>query len=198
MDDSRARRERVRGSTQENSRRLGQLAPAQKPGVIAHAAKHAQHRQAVYVEYGLGLRVIADIDAIAGQAENAGHAHGRCAEHVALNRDPVAVPRRYLHHHRVAAPRQQRAHADAGHVTVCPRSVGRIDRVHVAVELRGALVYFGWIRRIRRRDFGGHCEAAGPQHALEPAERGVPGPDRQRIAGNQRFVFKLHVCHSRP
>ena len=60
------------------------------------------------------------------------------------------------------------------------------------------LVNFGRVGRVGRRDLGSHREAAGPQHTLEPAERGVPGPDRQRIAGYQRFVFKLHDCRSRP
>ena len=179
--------------TQEHARRETDLAAALKVMVIAQGARDAEQRHAVQIEHRLGLRMIAGLHAVAGQAQDVADAHGGAAENVALNRDAVLVAAGDLHDGRIADARQQRAHGETRHVAVRAAAVGGVDRIDIAVENPRAFVHFLRVGGIRRRKFGGDREAAGAQHAFEASRRGMPGQDRQRIA-RDRFVFEFHAA----
>jgi hypothetical protein len=66
--------------------------------VVAQATADLQQRHAVEVEHRLGLRMVAGLHPVAGQAQHVGHAHGRAAQDVALDRDAVLVAAGDLHH----------------------------------------------------------------------------------------------------
>ena len=113
----------------------------------------SEQRDAIQVEHGLRLRVIARLHAVAGQAQHVAHAHRGAAENVALDRDAILVAAGDLHDRRVADPGQQRADGEARHVAVRAAAVGRVDRIDVAVEHAGARVDILGIGRVRRREF---------------------------------------------
>ncbi len=158
---------------------------------IAQGARDIEQRHAVQIEYRLGLRMIAGLHAVAGQAQHVAHAHRGAAENIALNGDAILVAAGDLHDGCVTDACQQRAHRDTRHMAIGAAAVGGIDGIDVAVEHPRALVHIVRIRGIRRRKLGGDCKAAGAQHALESSRRGMSGQDRQRIAGN-RFVLESH------
>jgi hypothetical protein len=116
------------------------LRPLWKAMLVAQHAADFEQRHRIQVEHRLGLRMIARLYAIAGQAQHVAHPHRRAAQDVALDRDPVAVAAGDLHHRRVADARQQCAHRQARHVAIRARAVGGVDGVDVAVEHARACV----------------------------------------------------------
>ena len=72
----------------------------------------SKQRHAVKVEDRLGTGLVAGLHAVAGQAEDVGHAHRGRAQHVALDGDAVPVAAGDLHDRRVAHAGEQRADAD--------------------------------------------------------------------------------------
>ena len=88
----------------------------------------------VEVEYRQCLRMIARLHAVAGEAQQVAHSHGRAAENIALDGDAVPVAAGDLHHRRIADAGQQRTHREARHVAVGAAAVGGVDRVHMPVE----------------------------------------------------------------
>ena len=112
------RREGIVGGAEEHVRRVGDLAAAQEPMLVAQRARDLEQRHAVEIEHRLRLRMVARLHAVAGQAQHVAHAHRGAAEDVALDRDAVAVAAGDLHDRRVADARQQRADGEARHVAV--------------------------------------------------------------------------------
>ena len=135
--------------------------------LVAHAARDLQQRDGVEIEHGLGLRMIAGLHAVAGQAQHIADAHRGAAQDVALDGDAVPVATGNLHDGCVTDPRQQRADREARHVTVRAAAVRRIDRVDVAFEHARAAIDLFRIGRIRRRELGRDRERPRAQHALE-------------------------------
>ena len=191
------RRERILGRAEEHARRERDLAAALEAVLVAQRPADVEQRDAVEIEHGLGLRMIAVGDTVAGEAQHVAHAHRRAAEDVALDRDPVAVAARDLHHGRIADARQQRAHGEARHVAVGAAAVRRVDRVDVAVEHASAAIDVFRIRGIRGVELGRYRERSGAQQALEAARRRVSRQDGQRIA-RHGLVFELHRAPARP
>ena len=111
--------------------------------------------------------MVACLHAIARQAQHIADAHRGGTEDVALDTDAVPVTTRDLHDRRVARAGQERTHAHARHVTVGAAAVGRVDRIHIAVEDACAGVDLVRISGIGRCELGRHREAARAQHALE-------------------------------
>ena len=148
---------------------------------------------AVEIEHRLGLRMVAAAHTVAGEAQHVADAHRGAAQDVALDRDPVAVAARDLHHGRVADARQQRADGEARHVAVGAAAVRCVDRVDVAVEHARAAIDVLGIGGIGRVELGGDGECSGAQHALEAAGRRVSRQDRQRIA-RHRLVVEVHAA----
>ena len=171
------------------------LAAALEAVILTERSCDIEQRDAVQIEYRLRLRMIARLHAVAGQAQHVAYAHGGAAQDVALNGDAVFVAAGDLHDGRVADARQQRTHRDARHVAIGAAAVGSVDCIDIAVEHACALVDIFWIGGVRRRKLGGHGEPSCPQHALETAGRGVPGQNRQRVAGH-RLVFEFHAVPS--
>src|SRR5205085_10017094 len=129
-----------------------------------------------------GLRMIARLHAVAGQAQHVADAHGGAPEDVTLDGDAVPVAAGNLHDRRVTNTRQQRTHSDAGHVAVGAGAVGGVDGIDVPVEDARALVDVFRVGRIRGRELRCDGERAGTQHALEPPRGRVTRQDGQRIA----------------
>ena len=88
-------------------------------------------------------------------------------------------------HRRVAHAGQQRADADRRHVAVGARRIDGVDRVHPAVEYRGAVVDLLRVGGIGRVQLRRHGELAAPEHALQPPARRMAGQriERQVHAG---------------
>ena len=173
------------------ARRESDLAPALKTMFIAQVARDLEQRHAVQIEHRLRLRMIAGLHAVAGETQHVANAHRGAAQDIALNRNAILIPAGDLHHGRIADVSQQRADGETRHVAVRAAAVGGVDRVHVAVEDPRALVHIRRVGRIRRGELGGDRETTCAQHAFEAARRGMPGQDRQRIAGD-RFVLESH------
>src|SRR3972149_5069545 len=70
------RRERVDGGADEHLRRHRDPAPGQEAAVVAHHPDGFQQRHAVEVEHRLCARLIADLHAVAGGAQDVGPAPG--------------------------------------------------------------------------------------------------------------------------
>jgi len=115
----------VFGRAQEHARRERQLATALKPLLVAQHPRDLQQRQAVQVEHGLGLRMIAGLHAVAAQAQDVATpiaAPPRMSPWIAIRFLSAAGD---LHHGGVTGPRQQRAHGQARHVAIGSAAVGR-------------------------------------------------------------------------
>ncbi len=166
-------------------RRRRNLAAGKKVGLVAHRAHGLKKRDRIEVEDGDCPGLIAGLHAVAGQAKDVGDAHGRGAEHVALDSDAISVAASRLHDDRVAHARQQRADADRGHVAVGARSVDSVDGVDPALKDGGSVVDILRVGGVGRVQLRRHCELAAPKHALEPPARRVAGQriERQVDAG---------------
>ena len=167
------------------------LRPLSKLMIFAQRAGDAEQRHAIQIEHRLGLRMIAGLHAVAGQAQHVAHAHRRTAQNIALNRDPVLVAAGNLHDRRIADARQQRANRETRHMAVRAAAVGRIDRIDVAVEHPRTLINVFRVGRIGRCEFGRDREPLRAQHPLETPRRGMAGQDRQRIP-RHRFIVESH------
>jgi hypothetical protein len=130
------RGERVDRRAEKNLRRRGQLAAREELRIVAHDAHGFEQRHAVEVEDRLCARLVAGLHAVAGQAHDVGDAHGRAAQHVALDGDAVLVAAGDLHDRRITHAGQERADAHGGHVAVGAGRIDRVDAVHPAVEDR--------------------------------------------------------------
>ena len=91
--------------TKKNPGWATELTAAEQFMLIAHTADHAKHRHAVEVEHGFCFRMVANANAIAGQAQNIRNTHRRSTEHITLDGNTISVPRRSLHDHRITTPR---------------------------------------------------------------------------------------------
>ena len=89
---------------------------------------------------GLAPGLVAALHAVAGEAEDVGDAHGRRAEHVALDGDAVAVAAGDLHDHGIAGARQQAADADARHMRVGAGGIDGVDGIADLGEHERAVV----------------------------------------------------------
>ncbi len=154
------------------------LRPERNFAVVAHDADGLEQRHGIEVEDGLGAGLVARLHAVAGEAQDVVHAHRRRAEHVALDGDAVLVAAGDLHDRRIAHAGQQRADADRRHVAVGAGGIDGVDAVDPAVEDRARVRRRPRIGAVGRVELGRHREFAAPQHALQPAARGMAG---QRI-----------------
>src|SRR5690242_4932479 len=91
------RGERVLDRTDVPVRRRVQRAPGQQPPLVAHGAGGPHELDAVQVEHGLGVRVVAEPRVVAGHQDHVEDAEGGGGQQVGLERDPVAVAAGDLH-----------------------------------------------------------------------------------------------------
>ena len=147
---------------------FGDGAAGEERLLVAHGAERAEQRDRVEIEHRLGARLVADPDAVAGEAEDVSNPHGGRTEHVALNGDAVAVAARDLEHRAVADPGEQRADTDRGHVAVGAGSIGGIDRVDHFGQWPGGVVDVFRVGGVRRIELGGDRETPLAQDPFEP------------------------------
>src|SRR5215831_12697635 len=91
------RGERVLDRPDQPARRRVQPAPGQQPPLVAHGAGGPDELDAVQVEHGLGVRVVAEPRVVAGHQDHVGDAQGGGGQQVRLERDAVAVAAGDLH-----------------------------------------------------------------------------------------------------
>ena len=185
------RRERILGRAEKHARGGGQFAARQETSLVAHRADDREQRNRIEIEDRLGLRVIAALHAVAGEAEHVADAERRRAEHVALDGDAVVVAAGDLQHRRIADAGQDRADRDARHVTMRAGAVGGVDAVDPALEIARPLLDVLDVGRIRRAELGGDGELAAPKHPLEPPARRMAGQVDERRGGVGADVVRM-------
>jgi hypothetical protein len=74
-----------------------QVCPGRKDPFVAHGLDQVDELHRIDVEDIFGLRIVAELLMIAGQAEDIAHPQRRGAEQVGLQGDPVAVAHHHLH-----------------------------------------------------------------------------------------------------
>ena len=99
------------------------------------------------------------------------NAHRGRAEHVALDRDSVAIATGDLHDRRVTSVGEQRADCDAGHMAVRARSICRVDRIADLRKNECGVEDVVRVGAIRRVEFRGYREQARAQDFFQPTIR---------------------------
>ena len=128
------RHEGIGGGAEEEIGRDVELAAGGEGRALDHVAGDAQQRDRVEVEHGLGLRLVALADIVAGQAQHVAHAERRHAEQVALHGDAVAVAAGHLADRRQPVHGQHRGRRRARHVAIAAGAVGDVDGIGEILE----------------------------------------------------------------
>ena len=147
----------------------------------------------VEIEDGLGLRVVAALHAVAGEAEHVADVERSRAQNRALDRDAVIIAAGDLQHRRIADAGQDGADGDARHVAMRARAVGGVDAVDPALVSLSGLAYVVGVGRIGRAELRGDREFATPQHALEPTPRRMPRQFDERRGRIEADVVRVRT-----
>jgi hypothetical protein len=186
------RGERVLDRPDQPARRRVQRAPGQQPPLVAHGAGGPHELDAVQVEHGLGVRVIAEPRVVAGHQDHVGDAEGGGGQQVGLERDAVAVAAGDLHDRFDARGQGEQAARPVGQPCVRALAIGDVDRVHPAPQRLHLAAHRLRVGSARRADLGGHRGLGGLQAA---AQRGRRGGHRRSVAGPAPVA---HRSSSRP
>jgi len=130
--------------------------------LVAQRAGGLEQRQRVEIEHRQRLWMIPGLHAIASEAQEVAHSHGRRSQDVALDGDTVLVAAGDLHDRGVADAGEERTDGHARHVAVGAAPVGGVDGIDVAIENACAAVDLLGVGRVRRIELGGHSEESRP------------------------------------
>ena len=192
----------VDGADQVPRRRVDGLAGEQR-AVVAQGAGGGGEAVGVEVEDAGGVGVVAALGAVAGHQQHVGHAEAAGGEQVALQRDPVAVAARHLHHRVEPLGQQHGAPGEARHPHPRALVVGDVGRVHPAAQEPGGLPQPRDVGPPRRRDLRrdreppgaqGFGEAAGSRHSHSIVPGGFEVTSRTtRLTSATSLVIRVEM-----
>ena len=150
-----------RAADREGARRPDRVAGEVGAGV--QAAGDPEEPEDVHLRDLLALRIVADLERVASEAEHRLEAEARGSQQIRLQAEHVAVARRDLDDRLEAGlPLDERRHGDRGHPQPGHRVVGDVDRVHAGgARLPRRLDGAGGVDALRRLDLRGHDEGGG-------------------------------------
>src|SRR5262249_42795425 len=119
----------------------------------------------------LGLRLVAGLRVVAGEAQEVAHAAGGGAHELGLQRNPVAVAAGGLGDGLDAAARGPRRRDRGGEVRAGAGAVGDVDGIRQAGERLRLAQQVVRVARDRRRDLGGDDELPRAQQRFQARSR---------------------------
>ena len=157
------------GAADKQPRRRCEFPPAGENPIVPHGADRRHELVGLEVEHRLRLRLIAGVDRIAGEAEQAVHAERRPPQHVGLQRQAVAVAHGELQHRLDAFAGEDRRRRERREMGARARAVEHVDGVGETLEASRVGQNVGRIHRIGRPHLRRDGELARAQHAFQPA-----------------------------
>ena len=136
--------------------------------LVAHLLGERDQAGGIEIEDRLGVRLLALLGIVAGEAQDVRNARRTGAQQVALQRDAIAVAHGELQDR--VQPQFDHAQGDdeAGDMGLGGRPVGHVDRVGQADQRLQPSELRGEVGRRRRRRLRRHGEMARRQYPLQP------------------------------
>src|SRR5262249_15853451 len=155
------------GGTEEEARVACDLAPGGKLALVAQLARHGRQRGRIDVEHRLGLRLVAGLRVVTGEAQEVVHATGGGAHEIGLQRNAVAIAAGELEDGRDTRAREQGRRDRGGEVRAGAGAVGDVDGVRQAGKRLRLAQQVVRVARDRRRDLGGDDELPRAQQRFQ-------------------------------
>jgi hypothetical protein len=123
----------------------------------------------IYIEYALGLRLVAKRLMIAAQTEDIADAQRRCAQDIGLEGDTVSIAGYHLEYGVETDLPKQHAGSEAGEPDNACLIIGNVDAVDKPLEHLSFFFYGLRISALGRTAFGGNGEQAFLQDLSQSA-----------------------------